>query len=136
MGFGGHVDNAIRFTPGAGRYRADVACTLFLSDPDEFKGGELVIEGAFGEQSVKLAAGDMVVYPASSVHRVEPVMAGRRWASVFWVQSMVQDPGQRALLQDLDRSIIEIRQTLGDEARAVVRLTGAYHNLLRMWAVV
>jgi PKHD-type hydroxylase len=136
MGFGAHVDNAIRFTAGAGRYRADVACTLFLSEPDEFQGGELVIEGAYGQQSVKLAAGDLVVYPASSVHRVETVTAGRRWASVFWVQSMVQDPGQRALLQDLDRSIIDIRQALGDEARAVVGLTGAYHNLLRMWAVV
>ena len=136
MGFGAHVDNAIRFTPEGARYRADIACTLFLSDPADYEGGELVIEDSFGPQSVKLPAGDMVVYPASSVHRVEAITAGSRWASFFWVQSMIQDDGQRTLLHDLDRAIIDVRQALGDDQRAVVGLTGAYHNLLRMWAKV
>jgi len=134
MGFGPHVDNAIRFAPGGARYRTDVACTLFLSDPADYDGGELVIEGSFGEQSVKLAAGDMVVYPASSVHRVEPVARGVRLAAFFWVQSMVQGDDRRALLASLDGSIAETRAALGDDHRAVVELTGTYHNLLRMWA--
>ena len=136
MGFGAHVDNAIRFGPDGARYRTDIACTLFLSDPDDYQGGELIIEGSFGPQSVKLPAGDMVVYPASSVHRVEAITAGSRWASFFWAQSMIQDDAQRALLHDLDRSIIDVRAALGDDVRAVVGLTGAYHNLLRMWAKV
>jgi PKHD-type hydroxylase len=136
MGFGAHVDNAIRFGPDGARHRADIACTLFLSDPGAYVGGELIIEDGFGPQSVKLPAGDMVVYPASSVHRVETVTAGQRLACVFWVQSMVQDDGRRALLHDLDRSIIEVRRSLGDDHRSVVSLTGAYHNLLRMWATL
>jgi PKHD-type hydroxylase len=134
MGFGSHVDNAIRFTADGARHRADIACTLFLSDPDAYAGGELIIEDGFGPQTVKLPAGDIVVYPASSIHRVERVTAGRRLACVFWVQSMVQDDGRRALLHDLDRSIIDVRRSLGDDHRAVVGLTGGYHNLLRMWA--
>ena len=133
MGFGAHVDNAIRFA-GAQRFRTDVSCTLFLSEPAEYDGGELVIEGVYGEQRVKLAAGAMVVYPADSLHRVEPITRGSRWASFFWAQSMVADGGRRALLHGLDRSVIETRAELGDGHPAVLRLTATYHNLLRMWA--
>ena len=132
-GFGAHVDNAIRFA-GPQRFRTDVSCTLFLSDPAEYDGGELVIEGDYGEQRVKLAAGAMVVYPADSLHRVEPITRGSRWASFFWAQSMVADGGRRALLHGLDRSVIEARADLGDGHKAVLRLTATYHNLLRMWA--
>lgn len=134
MDFDAHVDNAVRFAPNGARYRTDLACTLFLSDPADYEGGELVIEGAFGEQRVKLPAGDAVVYPASSVHRIEPVTRGSRLAGFFWVQSMVRDAGQRALLHGLDRDIATVRAELGDAHRAVVGLTGAYHNLIRMWA--
>jgi PKHD-type hydroxylase len=132
-GFGAHVDNAIRFS-GSQRFRTDVSCTLFLSDPADYDGGELVIEGVYGEQAVKLPAGHMVAYPADSVHRVEPVTRGSRWASFFWAQSMVADGGRRALLHGLDRSVIETRAALGDAHPAVLRLTATYHNLLRMWA--
>ena len=137
MGFGAHIDNAIRFGEASGaRYRTDLSCTLFLSDPADYDGGELVIETAFGPQAVKLGAGDLVVYPASSVHRVEQVTRGSRWASVFWVQSMVRDDGRRTLLHDLDQAIIAARADLTDDHRAVIGLTGTYHNLLRMWAEV
>ncbi len=136
MEFGPHVDNAVRFGPGGARYRADLACTLFLSNPASYQGGELIIEDRYGPQSVKLAAGDMVVYPASSVHRVEAITAGRRWAAIFWVQSMVQDEIRRGLLHDLDRAVMDVRGALGDGARAAIDLTGVYHNLLRMWAEV
>src|ERR1700761_1227469 len=108
MGFGAHVDNTIRFA-GNVRFRTDLSCTLFLTDPEDYDGGELVIIDTYGEQAVKLAAGDMVLYPASSVHRVNPITRGSRWASFFWAQSMVADDGRRALLYDMDRSI----QTLG-----------------------
>ncbi|HTX49699.1 MAG TPA: Fe2+-dependent dioxygenase [Caulobacteraceae bacterium] len=134
MGFDAHIDNAIRFATNGARYRTDIACTLFLSDPADYDGGELVIEGAFGEQRVKAPAGDAVVYPASSVHRIEPVTRGSRLAAFFWVQSMVRDDGRRALLHGLDRDIATARAELGDAHRAVVGLTGAYHNLIRMWA--
>jgi PKHD-type hydroxylase len=134
MGFDAHIDNAIRFARSGARYRTDVACTLFLSDPADYAGGELVVEGAFGEQRVKLPAGDAVVYPASSVHRIEPVTRGSRLAAFFWVQSMARDDGQRALLHGLDRDIATARADLGDTHPAVVGLTGAYHNLIRMWA--
>jgi PKHD-type hydroxylase len=134
MGFGGHVDNAIRYSAEGRRYRTDVSCTLFLSDPADYDGGELVIEYPFGEQSVKLAAGDLVLYPASSVHRVEAVTRGSRIASFFWLQSMVRDDGQRRLLHDLDQSIGQMREALSDDHPAIVRLTSTYHNLIRMWA--
>ncbi|HEX4198175.1 MAG TPA: Fe2+-dependent dioxygenase [Caulobacteraceae bacterium] len=135
MGFGAHVDNAIRISPvTGGRYRTDLSCTLFLTDPDRYGGGELVIEG--GAEPVKLPAGDMILYPATSVHRVEPITRGERLASFFWVQSMVADPGRRALLHDLDRSISAARADLGDDHAAAVSLVGAYHNLLRMWSQV
>jgi PKHD-type hydroxylase len=134
MAFGAHVDNAIRFAPGGVRVRTDLSCTLFLTDPGDYAGGELVIEDAFGEQPVKLVAGDMVLYPASSLHRVEPITRGSRWASFFWVQSMVKDDGQRALLHRLDGAIREAREAMGDASPAVLTLTATYHNLLRMWA--
>ncbi len=136
MSFGDHVDNAIRFAPGGGRYRTDVACTLFLTDPADYDGGELVIEGGFGEQRVKLPAGDMVVYPATSVHRVEPVTRGARCAAFFWVQSMVRSDEQRGLLYGMDGAIADARAALSDDHPAVIALTGAYHNLVRMWAEV
>ncbi len=137
MGFGGHVDNAIRYGDGSGAgLRTDLSATLFLTDPDDYDGGELVIEDVFGEQAVKLPAGDLVLYPASSVHRVNPVTRGARLASFFWIQSMVRDDGQRTLLFNLDGAIRETRAALGDENAAAVKLTGTYHNLVRMWAEV
>jgi PKHD-type hydroxylase len=137
MSFGAHVDNAIRFIAGPNiRVRTDVSATLFLSDPADYDGGELVIQDTYGEQSVKFAAGDMVLYPATSLHRVEPVTRGSRWASFFWIQSMVKEDGDRALLYNLDQSIIKTRAALGDEHEAVLGLTAAYHNLLRKWAEV
>jgi PKHD-type hydroxylase len=135
MSFGDHVDNAIRTSPVTGQsYRTDLSATLFLSDPGDYSGGELVIgEGAFAAR-VKLPAGDLILYPTTSVHRVEPITRGERWASFFWVQSLVADPNQRALLRDLDRAIGAAREGLGDDHPAAVSLVGAYHNLVRMWA--
>jgi PKHD-type hydroxylase len=132
--FGNHIDNSVRTSPITGAWvRTDLSATLFLSEPAEYDGGELVIEDTFGSQAVKLAAGDLILYPASSVHRVEPVTRGCRLASFFWVESMVRDDAQRRLLFDLDMSILTLRGTEGDTP-PVVKLTGCYHNLLRMWA--
>jgi PKHD-type hydroxylase len=132
--FGNHIDNSVRTSPISGAWvRTDLSATLFLSEPSDYDGGELVIEDTFGSQSVKLAAGDLILYPASSVHRVEPVTRGCRLAAFFWVESMVRDDAQRRLLFDLDMSILTLRQTDGDTP-PVVKLTGCYHNLLRMWA--
>lgn len=132
--FGNHIDNSVRTSPITGAWvRTDLSATLFLSEPSEYDGGELVIEDTFGSQSVKLAAGDLILYPASSVHRVEPVTRGCRLAAFFWVESMVRDDARRRLLFDLDMSILTLRQTDGDTP-PVVKLTGCYHNLLRMWA--
>jgi len=132
--FGNHIDNSVRTSPITGAWvRTDLSATLFLSEPEEYDGGELVIEDTFGSQSVKLAAGDLILYPASSVHRVEPVTRGCRLASFFWIESMVRDDSQRRLLFDLDMSILTLRGTEGDTP-PVVKLTGCYHNLLRMWA--
>ena len=137
MRFGAHVDNAIRHGEGGGPgLRTDLSATLFLTDPDAYAGGELVVEDVFGEQAVKLPAGDLVLYPASSLHRVNPVLRGERSASFFWVQSMVRDDGRRALLFNLDNAIGEARAGLGDESSAALKLTAAYHNLVRMWAEV
>ncbi len=133
MEFKAHVDNAVRFAPGLVRMRTDVSSTLFLSEPDDYEGGELVIEAAHGEQRLKLEAGDLVAYPATSLHRVEPVTRGARWASFFWTQSMVRDAGQRRELYDLDRAIQDIRAEMPDDHHAVVTVTGVYHNLLRRW---
>jgi PKHD-type hydroxylase len=136
MTFGAHIDNAIRFAPGGGRYRTDLAATLFLTDPADYDGGELVIEAGFGEQPVKLAAGDMVLYPATSVHRVAPVTRGVRSAAVFWIHSMVRSDEQRTLLHGMDGAIADVRAALSDDHPSVIVLTGAYHNLVRMWAEV
>ncbi len=137
MSFGAHVDNAIRFIPGPNiRVRTDLSATLFLSDPHDYDGGELVIQDTYGEQSVKFAAGDMVLYPASSLHRVEPITRGSRWASFFWIQSMLKDDGARTMLYQLDQAIIRTRAELGDKHAAVLELTAVYHNLLRRWAEV
>jgi len=132
--FGNHVDSAVRFLRnGAGRVRTDVSCTLFLSDPDEYDGGELVVEDTFGEQRVKLPAGDMVLYPGTSVHRVLPVSRGHRVASYFWIQSMVRSDEQRRLLFDMDNHLRHLRSTVGETDPGVIGLTSTYHNLLRMW---
>jgi len=135
MTFGAHVDGSIRTIPGANmRMRADVSSTLFLSAPEEYDGGELVISDTYGEQRVKLPAGHLVVYPSTSLHAVTPITRGSRWCSFFWTQSMVRDDGQRAMLYDLDVAIREIRAELPDDKRAVVAITSHYHNLLRRWA--
>ena len=137
--YGAHVDNAVRYVPAHGglppeRVRTDISCTLFLADPADYDGGELVIDDTYGEQRVKLAAGDMVVYPGTSVHRVEPVTRGHRVASFFWVESMVRSDEQRRLLHDMDRHLMHLRSTVGETDAGVVGLTGSYHNLLRLWA--
>ena len=136
--FGNHIDNAIRYVPGrpGERVRTDISCTLFLADPDEYDGGELVIEDTYGAQRVKLPAGDMVLYPGTSVHRVEPVTRGERIASFFWVESMVRSDEQRTLLHEMDRHLMRLRETVGETDPAVIGLTGTYHNLLRLWADV
>jgi PKHD-type hydroxylase len=137
MGFRDHIDNAIRVSAATGaRYRTDQSCTLFLSAPETYDGGELIIEGGLGPHRVKLAAGDLILYQATTIHRVEPVTRGERWASFFWVQSMVADPDRRRLLHDLDQAIAAARRDLGDDHRAAIALTGAYHNLVRVWASV
>jgi PKHD-type hydroxylase len=134
MAFGEHVDNAVRQIPGTShRLRTDISATLFLSAPEDYDGGELVIDDRYGSQTVKLPAGDMVIYPASSLHRVEAVTRGTRDAAFFWIQSMVRDDGARTLLYDLDTSIRELTSQ-GADARSLLRLTGCYHNLLRRWA--
>ena len=134
--YGAHVDGAVRPAPGTPhRVRTDVSATLFLSDPATYDGGELIVEDAFGPRSVKLAAGSMVLYPGTSVHSVAPVTRGARLAAFFWVQSMVRDDAQRAILFDLDRSIQELARA-GEESPAMTRLAGVYHNLLRRWGDV
>ena len=134
-GFGNHVDNAIRYLPDrSGRIRTDLSATLFLSDPDGYDGGELIVEDTYGEHAVKLPAGDMVLYPSTSLHRVEPVTRGSRIASFFWVQSMVRDDAQRTLLLDMDAAIRTLAGSVGDKDPSIVALTGTYHNLLRRWA--
>jgi PKHD-type hydroxylase len=135
MGFGDHIDSAVRISPVTGaRYRTDLSCTLFLTDPDQFDGGELVIDGALPSAGVKLPAGDMLLYPATTVHRVEPITRGERWAAFFWVQSMVADQAHRDLLHSLDQAIIAARGDLGEVHPAAVSLVGVYHNLVRMWS--
>jgi PKHD-type hydroxylase len=134
--FGNHVDNAIRQVKGSGAtIRTDLSATLFLADPDEYEGGELIVEDTFGVHSVKLPAGHMVLYPASSLHNVTPVTSGARLASFFWIQSMLRDDGERTLLFDLDTAIQRLTVDLPDHP-AVLQLTAVYHNLLRRWATV
>ncbi len=135
--FDDHVDGAVRYLPdNGGRVRTDLSCTVFLSDPASYDGGELVVEDAFGRPRVKLAAGDLILYPGTSVHRVEPVTRGVRLASYFWVQSMVRGEEQRRLLFEMDRHLMTLRSTVGEADPAVIGLTGTYHNLLRMWVDV
>jgi PKHD-type hydroxylase len=132
--YGSHVDGAVLHSKATGQWvRTDISCTLFLADPDSYDGGELVVQDTFGTRSVKLPAGDMVVYPGTSVHRVEPVTRGVRLASFFWIESMVRSDEQRRLLHDMDMSLLRLRQQHGETPEATA-LTGTYHNLLRMWA--
>ena len=134
--YGAHVDGSIREVPGGlAPMRTDLSCTLFLADPGDYDGGELVVTDTYGTHEVKLPAGDMILYPSSSVHKVEPVTRGARVCSFFWVQSMVRDDNKRALLLDLDQAIQRLRMRVGD-CEEVVTLTSHYHNLLRMWAEI
>lgn len=135
MRFDEHIDNAVRLLPGGAKIRTDVSITLFLNPPEDYDGGELVVADSYGTHAVKLPAGDAVVYPASSLHRVTPVTRGSRLACFFWVQSLVRDDGKRSLLFDLDRAIQSLSRDLPDHA-ALVQLTGTYHNLLRRWSDV
>ena len=134
--FGNHVDNAIRQVPGTPhRVRTDLSATLFLVEPHEYEGGDLVIEDTYGVHSVKLPAGHLILYPASSLHHVRPVTSGARIASFFWVQSMVRDDGERTVLFDLDMAIQRLAGETPDHP-SVIQLTSVYHNLLRRWADV
>jgi PKHD-type hydroxylase len=130
--YGWHADSAVRVT-AQGHVRADVSATLFLSDPQDYEGGELTIDDTFGRQHIKLPAGGLVLYPSSSIHAVAPVARGERIACFMFIQSLVRSPEQRRLLFDMDMSLMQLRQDLGD-VPAVVQLTGTYHNLLRQWA--
>ena len=142
--FGNHIDNAVRTHAATARHvRTDISCTLFLSEPASYDGGELVVQDTYGEQRIKFEAGDLVMYPGTSVHRVEPVTRGERLACFFWIESMVRADAQRRLLYEMDRAITALRQKDlrsaepgSAESAEVVRLTGCYHNLLRMWADV
>ncbi|MGV7210762.1 Fe2+-dependent dioxygenase [Oxalobacteraceae bacterium A2-2] len=134
--YGAHVDSAVMQLPGSGQsLRSDLSATLFLCEPEEYDGGELEIETEFGVQTVKLAAGDLVLYPSSSLHRVTPVTRGARLASFFWIESLVADDTDRALLFDLDTTIQQLTASLPGDSRELVKLTGIYHNLLRRWAI-
>ncbi len=134
--YGLHVDGSVRSIPGTGeQLRTDVSCTLFLSEPDDYDGGELEVVDTYGAHEVKLPAGDLILYPASSLHQVHPVTRGARVCSFFWLQSMVRDNAQRAMLFELDQTLQALRAAHGDSAQTVA-LTGHYHNLLRLWAEV
>ena len=129
-----HVDVAMRILPDGEKIRTDLSCTLFLSDPEEYAGGELVVHDSWRDEQVKLKAGDMLLYPADKIHRVNPVTAGQRYASFFWIESMVRSEEQRRLLFQMDRDLMLLRASAQDgQSSAVLGLTGAYHNLLRMW---
>ncbi|MDR3463519.1 MAG: Fe2+-dependent dioxygenase [Beijerinckiaceae bacterium] len=133
--FGVHIDNAIRGDHLTGmRIRTDLSVTLFLSEPEEYEGGELVIEDYYGSQRIKLPAGDLVLYPATSLHMVTPVTSGRRVASFLWLQSMIRDAQARSMIFDLDSAIQGLADRHGQDDREVVKLTGVYHNLIRHWA--
>lgn len=135
MQFGAHVDGSVRAIPGTGqRLRTDISSTLFLTPPEDYDGGELIVHDTYGQHSIKLPAGHLVVYPATSMHSVTPVTRGSRWASFFWTQSMVKDDWKRHMLYDLDASIIKVRERLADDDHAVVGLVAHYHNLIREWS--
>lgn len=134
--YGLHIDGAVRGVPGSTQpLRTDLSCTLFLTDPADYDGGELVVMDTYGAHEVKLPAGDLIVYPSSSLHRVEPVTRGARVSSFFWVQSMVREDAKRAMLFELDQTLQALRARAGDTTESVA-LTGHYHNLLRLWAEV
>lgn len=135
--YGTHVDASVRQMPGGQRIRTDLSCTLFFAEPEEYDGGELIIEDTYGAKSVKLNAGEMVLYPSTSLHRVEPVTRGTRLCSFFWLQSMIRSDEQRSLLFDLDIAIQRLAAGLPEETlvtESTTQLTGVYHNLLRQWA--
>jgi PKHD-type hydroxylase len=135
--FASHVDNAVRLKRGeVERLRSDLSATLFLAEPEAYEGGELMVEDTYGVHAVKLAAGDAILYPASSLHHVTPVTSGERVASFFWIQSMVRDDARRRLLFEMDVAIQRLVADTGQGHESVVALTGSYHNLLRMWAEV
>ncbi len=135
MTFGAHVDGSIRVVPGTGqRIRTDVSTTVFLTPPEDYDGGELIVHDTYGQHAVKLPAGHAVIYPATSLHSVTPVTRGSRWGSFFWAQSMVRDDWRRHMLYDLDMSIIRIRSMLPHDDPAVTGLTAHYHNMIRHWA--
>lgn len=132
--YGNHIDGSVRYMPGSGqRLRTDVSCTVFLSDPEDYDGGELTIADTYGEQSVKLPAGHAVLYPGTSLHQVKPVTRGQRIACFFWVESLVRSDEQRRMLYELDMNLLAMRRRHGDSAETTA-LTGVYHNMLRMWA--
>ncbi|WP_137896851.1 Fe2+-dependent dioxygenase [Ramlibacter sp. 2FC] len=132
--YGPHIDNAVRAVAGSGeRVRTDLSCTVFLSDPSAYEGGELAITDTYGEHAVKLPAGHAVLYPGTSLHQVKPVTRGQRLACFFWIESMVRSDEQRRLLHELDMNLLRLRQQHGETAETTA-LTGTYHNLLRMWA--
>jgi PKHD-type hydroxylase len=132
--YGFHIDGAVMSTgDGETHVRSDISCTLFLSEPEEYEGGELIVSDTYGEHEVKLPAGDAIVYPSSSLHRVTPVTGGARIASFFWVQSFVRDDSARRLLLELDTAIRNLSASSADQA-SILQLTGVYHNLLRRWA--
>ena len=132
--YGFHIDGSVMaMAADAGQLRSDISCTLFLEEPDAYDGGELIVSDTYGEHEVKLPAGDLIIYPSSSLHRVTPVTRGARLAAFFWVQSLIRDDGQRRLLFELDRSIQRLNASDAD-AEALLQLTGVYHNLLRRWA--
>ena len=134
MTFGTHVDNAVRLMPDGSKLRTDLSMTLYLSNPDEYDGGELIVEDMFGAQEIKLPAGDAILYPASSLHRVAPVTRGARIASFLWIESLVRGDAERAMLFDLDTAIQRLRTTSADES-ATLQITNCYHNLLRRWVI-
>lgn len=131
--YGFHIDGAVMGLPDGGHLRSDISCTLFLSEPDEYDGGELIVSDTYGEHEIKLPAGDLIVYPSSSLHRVQPVTRGTRLAAFFWVQSMIRDDARRRLLFELDTSVQSLSRS-GADPEALLQLTGVYHNLLRQWA--
>ena len=135
MAFGTHIDGAIRQI-GTQRIRTDISATLFLNPPEDYEGGELLVEDTYGAHSVKLPAGDMVIYPATSLHRVTPVTKGARIASFFWIQSLVKDDSERSLLFDMDRAIAELGQIVPGDSPAMLRLSASYHNLVRKWTAM
>lgn len=137
MGFKDHVDNAIRRDPVTGqRLRTDLSATLFLAEPDDYDGGELVVNDLYGDHVVKLEAGDMILYPSSSLHHVTPVTRGRRTASFFWIQSLIRDDARRTILLEMDVAIQRLARQVAADDQGILSLTGVYHNLLRQWAEV